>query len=128
MECTDKALKEPTLPKSDDGHPMPEILCTTCGKPVEKLRECYVTPTCYACLPPPEKLPEAEPPMPETKPTPMAFPLPGYDPGMTLRDWFAGQALIGWWGPDDKQVTAVMAYRMADAMMQARGEMPREES
>jgi hypothetical protein len=31
--------------------------CHQCGKTVEKERECYATPVCYACLPPPEPLP-----------------------------------------------------------------------
>ena len=31
--------------------------CRDCGNPVESLRECYVMPVCYACLPPPEPLP-----------------------------------------------------------------------
>jgi hypothetical protein len=52
-------------------------------------------------------------------------------PGMTLRDWFAGQALAGWLasspgnerhpvvtGQDD--VVAGHAYAMADAMLAAR--------
>lgn len=30
--------------------------CRTCGKPVEAARRCYMTPTCYACLPPPDVL------------------------------------------------------------------------
>lgn len=34
--------------------------CAECGKPVEQVRECYVYPTCYTCLPPPEALPVAE--------------------------------------------------------------------
>lgn len=44
-------------------------------------------------------------------------------PGMTLRDWFAGQALIGlmadspWADPDHK---AAYAYNAADAMLAAR--------
>jgi len=32
------------------------VLCEKCGKPVEANRECYVTPICYACLPPPPPL------------------------------------------------------------------------
>lgn len=32
-------------------------LCAACGKPVEKMRECFAIPTCYACLPPPPPLP-----------------------------------------------------------------------
>jgi hypothetical protein len=50
-------------------------------------------------------------------------------PGMTLRDWFAGQALNGWlstFGPDDPLASAkevaIFAYGVADAMIAARGE------
>lgn len=56
-----------------------------------------------------------------------AFPLvvqrPGevlIQPGMTLRDWFAGQALVqcsDWDAPDE---AARHAYRVADAMLKAR--------
>jgi hypothetical protein len=35
--------------------------CVRCGKRVEKVRECYALPTCYACLPPPEPLEIIEP-------------------------------------------------------------------
>ena len=45
--------------------------------------------------------------------------------GMSLRDWFAGQALAGLTvGPDDidEKRCANFAYRMADAMLKARGE------
>ncbi|UQN68043.1 hypothetical protein L0Z11_10030 [Burkholderia multivorans] len=47
-------------------------------------------------------------------------------PGMTLRDYFAGQALVatylnGFAGPSNDE-RALMAYRMADAMLRARGE------
>jgi len=62
-----------------------------------------------------------------------AFPArhtPEHTPGMTLRDWFAGQAVIGianlWkgnMGDFDNQAadrTAKAAYRMADAMLEAR--------
>ena len=43
--------------------------------------------------------------------------------GMALRDWFAGQAIRARWGngeamtPED---AAMMAYQMADAMLDAR--------
>lgn len=37
----------------DEGFTRP---CHQCGKPVEKIREHYVLPTCYACLPPPKPL------------------------------------------------------------------------
>lgn len=57
-----------------------------------------------------------------------AFPSPEDSlPGMTLRDWFAGQALAGWIAstvhdsemPDDKD-TARGCYEYADAMIEAR--------
>ena len=55
------------------------------------------------------------------------------DPGMTLRDWFAGQALAGLlsnhavsnqdsWEPDPRQSSASNAYRYADAMLAARAQ------
>lgn len=43
--------------------------------------------------------------------------------GMTLRDYFAGRALQGLLTSDDidaSYATAVLCYRMADAMMKAR--------
>jgi len=49
--------------------------------------------------------------------------------GMTLRDWFAGQAIAGIWPTmmidrqylqDDAYECAVAAYAVADAMMEAR--------
>ena len=66
-----------------------------------------------------------------------AFPVIGgqqvYTTGMSLRDWFAGQALVGILSDEtsgacnlDKgfaeQLLAPSAYRMADAMLKARGE------
>ncbi|MFQ5413010.1 MAG: hypothetical protein ACE5E6_00990 [Phycisphaerae bacterium] len=44
--------------------------------------------------------------------------------GMTLRDYFAAQALVGMLsgaGAVDYQVTAQMAYEIADAMVERRG-------
>jgi hypothetical protein len=32
------------------------VPCVSCGEPVEEVRHCYVQPTCYDCLPPPEPL------------------------------------------------------------------------
>lgn len=50
--------------------------------------------------------------------------LEGVQQGMTLRDWFAGQAMVGIlagrscsWLSDD---LAVMAYRFADAILRER--------
>jgi len=51
-----------------------------------------------------------------------------YDPGMTLRDWFAGQALRARWSdgsPMSAEDAAQFAYQLADAMLAAReGETP----
>lgn len=46
--------------------------------------------------------------------------------GMSLRDWFAGQALAGLSATDnyDSQTTVKAAYEMADAMIAARKELP----
>lgn len=47
-------------------------------------------------------------------------------PGMTLRDWFAGQALTGWLAGDEPekrsypQEAAYEAYQYADAMLAER--------
>ena len=59
-----------------------------------------------------------------------AFPTPeffdekvcGMTPGMTLRDWFAGQALAALLVDDEMlwEHCAELAYRAADAMMKAR--------
>lgn len=48
----------------------------------------------------------------------------GYLPGMSLRDWFAGQSLKwaghGEWFQKDPKAAAARAYMMADAMLEAR--------
>ncbi len=48
--------------------------------------------------------------------------------GMTLRDWFAGQALAGLLSDHTRSgrlvVYADVAYEMADAMLEAREEQP----
>jgi hypothetical protein len=40
--------------------------------------------------------------------------------GMSLRDWFAGQAISGWVSDGDQTVFARQAYQLADAMLRAR--------
>lgn len=52
-----------------------------------------------------------------------AFPSRGYSEGMTLRDYFAGQALIGLKNDDFRRKTkdyAKKAYEYADAMIEER--------
>jgi hypothetical protein len=51
-----------------------------------------------------------------------AFPGPEYlrNRGMTLRDWFAGQAIIHIATITPVEVAAQMAYALADAMLVAR--------
>ena len=48
--------------------------------------------------------------------------------GMSLRDWFAGQALAGLVAATDrdgsKEVYAMDAYDLADAMLKIRGSQP----
>jgi hypothetical protein len=59
---------------------------------------------------------------------PQAFPLrrSAYDftAGMTLRDWFAGQALASFRRPINAEEDARRAYHLADAMLAARKERP----
>ena len=54
---------------------------------------------------------------------PMASDISGHWSGMTLRDWFAGQALRARWG-DGTAMTEIeaaqMAYQLADAMLAER--------
>ena len=54
-----------------------------------------------------------------------------HDSGMTLRDWFAGQALAGLYGSEEIQehewgneTIAHFCYDMADAMLKAREVKP----
>jgi hypothetical protein len=63
---------------------------------------------------------------------PRAFPL-GSSDGMSLRDWFAGQALVGGLAsgltidgasPEHRQALAMTVYAIADAMMEARKVQP----
>jgi hypothetical protein len=49
----------------------------------------------------------------------------GPRPGMELRDWFAGQALVGWLADgtaNNAHQAAREAYAFADAMMEIRNE------
>jgi hypothetical protein len=49
-----------------------------------------------------------------------------YDQGMNLRDWFAGQALMGLVNQyhPDKDAKSELAYEYADAMLAAREVKP----
>lgn len=58
-----------------------------------------------------------------------AFPVPGFDYGMSVRDWFAGQALAGIMAATSNVSNACSvgsaagwAYEIADAMLAAREE------
>jgi hypothetical protein len=44
-------------------------------------------------------------------------------PGISMRDWFAGQALAGikWQGYEELTASAQVCYALADAMLAARG-------
>lgn len=56
-------------------------------------------------------------------PNPAAFPTDAGDLGMSLRDWFAGQALaqLARHGPDaTSEAVAFACYRQADAMLAQR--------
>lgn len=52
--------------------------------------------------------------------------------GMSLRDWFAGQAIAGicanadWWACAHDDQAAVQSYQLADAMLAQRGVPPRQ--
>ena len=65
----------------------------------------------------------------------------GHNMGMSLRDWFAGQALVGIMGPNYDWFTsgsseagsrtyeaAFFAYGLADAMLVARDSTPTKEN
>lgn len=57
-----------------------------------------------------------------------AFPISGivHQNGMSLRDWFAGQALANTYTHDDAKPENISgwAYQIADAMMEVRKEPP----
>lgn len=59
-----------------------------------------------------------------TVPTSAETTMPLMAPNMTLRDWFAGQALEGLWASPDycmtPERTAKQVYAMADAMLAER--------
>ena len=57
-----------------------------------------------------------------------AFPHPDGSFGMSLRDYFAGQAIAGFCAKEDRDwssaIRAEAAYKLADAMLAARKEKP----
>lgn len=61
-----------------------------------------------------------------------AFPRGEYSRGMSLRDWFAGQVLTGffadrglaYFSEDDRTKLAATAYELADAMLAERDRQP----
>lgn len=56
-----------------------------------------------------------------------AFPPGNWGDGMSLRDWFAGQALVGLlakYGEEGK--TVLIAYGIADDMLAEREKQPKE--
>lgn len=51
-----------------------------------------------------------------------------FDTGMTLRDYFAGVALQTMYAPTNvPEMSALMAYKMADAMLKARAALGEKE-
>lgn len=64
-------------------------------------------------------------PPPQQPAFPVSLALGGYIDGMSLRDYFAGQALVGLIMADsdqlmDNEMLAVHSYKAADAMMKER--------
>lgn len=49
----------------------------------------------------------------------------GHNDGMSLRDYFAGQALCGYVSRVSFKMAAKLAYQQADAMIEARKPKPR---
>ena len=54
---------------------------------------------------------------------PIKEPLISYALGMTLRDYFAGQAIINVGKIHDPDESAALAYEIADAMIRARSSL-----
>lgn len=67
------------------------------------------------------------PAFPQNLPDNFIWRLPGDPGGMSLRDWFAGQVLIGY-ASDHRlhEQFAHHAFKVADAMLAARKEQPSE--
>jgi hypothetical protein len=68
------------------------------------------------------------PAFPQNLPDDFVWRLPGNPGGMSLRDWFAGQAMVGWLagaGNTDidmatRRICALNCYELADAMLKER--------
>ncbi len=73
---------------------------------------------------------DAGPAFPQNLPDDFVWRLPGDPGGMSIRDWFAGQALAGVWAGRESDFVkisapttddvAVACYALADAMIKAR--------
>lgn len=73
--------------------------------------------------------PDNPPAFPSERYTPTGYGARRHDiPGMSLRDWFAGQALTGWVSDglprEPDRVVAQVCYEIADAMLAARSTKP----
>lgn len=53
-----RATRDPWATEHRDLCPLrkPHVTCRQCGAVVEQDRECYATPVCYECRPPPKPL------------------------------------------------------------------------
>jgi len=70
------------------------------------------------------KIDDGGPAFPQNLPDNFIWRQPGNPRGMTLRDWFAGQALsrFDWAQYTSREYVAKACYEMADAMLKARKE------
>ena len=99
-----------------------QVHCGKCNKQLDwnMERNAFTECSCVAKPPLEDQLDQLDVPTtisPFTKPVPTV-------PNMTLRDWFAGQALAGLASSSHPDRAATLAYQCADAMLKAREVMP----